>query len=80
MNHASVCSQTCEDRCFGRDPNQCCHPECAAGCRGPKKTDCYVSQLCCTFIYSIMEFSHKFTDIMLLKFETETQEILHAIY
>ncbi|XP_063411698.1 epidermal growth factor receptor-like [Mytilus trossulus] len=41
LNHAAVCSYECENRCFGSDPNQCCHPECAAGCRGLKHTDCY---------------------------------------
>ncbi|CAC5399792.1 unnamed protein product [Mytilus coruscus] len=41
LNHGPACSQTCTDRCFGTDPSQCCHPQCAAGCRGPKSTDCY---------------------------------------
>lgn len=41
LNHATICSQMCEERCFGTEPNECCHAECAAGCRGPKRTDCY---------------------------------------
>ncbi|VDH91332.1 epidermal growth factor receptor, partial [Mytilus galloprovincialis] len=41
LNHAAVCSYACDHRCFGSYPNQCCHPECAAGCRGLKHTDCY---------------------------------------
>ncbi|VDI68897.1 epidermal growth factor receptor [Mytilus galloprovincialis] len=41
LNHAAVCSYACEHRCFGSYPNQCCHPECAAGCRGLKHTDCH---------------------------------------
>ncbi|XP_060585170.1 epidermal growth factor receptor-like isoform X2 [Ruditapes philippinarum] len=35
-----VCSQSCDGRCFGKDQNQCCHTECAAGCSGPRKIDC----------------------------------------
>ncbi|XP_052079239.1 receptor tyrosine-protein kinase erbB-4-like [Mytilus californianus] len=41
INHGPACSQTCTDRCFGTGQNQCCHSECAAGCSGPKSTDCY---------------------------------------
>ncbi|XP_063411494.1 epidermal growth factor receptor-like [Mytilus trossulus] len=41
INHGPACSPTCTDRCFGEDPSQCCHSECAAGCSGPKATDCY---------------------------------------
>ncbi|CAG2246712.1 EGFR [Mytilus edulis] len=41
MCQTSVCSYECENKCFGSYPNQCCHPECAAGCRGSKHTDCY---------------------------------------
>jgi hypothetical protein len=43
-----VCSQNCDDRCFGTEPNECCHPECAAGCDGSRKTDCFV----CFFLSS----------------------------
>ncbi|XP_063411495.1 epidermal growth factor receptor-like [Mytilus trossulus] len=42
INHGPACSPTCTDRCFGEDPSQCCHSECAAGCSGPKATDCYL--------------------------------------
>ena len=41
LNHRIVCSQNCDDRCFGTEPNECCHPECAAGCDGSRKTDCF---------------------------------------
>ncbi|KAM3860117.1 receptor tyrosine-protein kinase erbB-2 [Diretmus argenteus] len=27
-------------RCKGRHPNDCCHMQCAAGCTGPKDSDC----------------------------------------
>ncbi|XP_021342563.1 epidermal growth factor receptor-like isoform X1 [Mizuhopecten yessoensis] len=40
LNHATVCSPSCDGRCFGYQQNQCCHPECSAGCSGPRKTDC----------------------------------------
>lgn len=35
------CTKQCESRCFGTGPNECCHPECAGGCSGPRKTDCF---------------------------------------
>nr|AXK69510.1 epidermal growth factor receptor 1b [Sinonovacula constricta] len=37
-----MCSESCEahQRCFGEGQNECCHRECAAGCTGPKNTDC----------------------------------------
>uniref|UniRef100_I3KS89 Receptor protein-tyrosine kinase n=1 Tax=Oreochromis niloticus TaxID=8128 RepID=I3KS89_ORENI len=31
----------CSGRCFGRNPSECCHVECAGGCTGPKDTDCF---------------------------------------
>ncbi|KTG37577.1 hypothetical protein cypCar_00006103 [Cyprinus carpio] len=34
-----LCSSGCL-RCKGPKPNDCCHVECAAGCTGPKDTDC----------------------------------------
>lgn len=38
-----TCAQQCEGgRCFGPEPNQCCHPQCAGGCNGPSKSDCWV--------------------------------------
>lgn len=33
------CSSGCL-RCKGLKPNDCCHVQCAAGCTGPKDTDC----------------------------------------
>lgn len=35
------CSSGCL-RCKGTKPNDCCHVQCAAGCTGPKDTDCLV--------------------------------------
>jgi len=38
-----VCAEQCESgRCFGPEPNQCCHAQCAGGCNGPTKSDCWV--------------------------------------
>lgn len=37
----TVCAPQCNGRCFGRNPNECCHIECAGGCTGPLDTDCY---------------------------------------
>ncbi|XP_061583594.1 receptor tyrosine-protein kinase erbB-3a isoform X2 [Cololabis saira] len=37
----TVCAPQCNGRCFGRNPNECCHSECAGGCRGPLDTDCF---------------------------------------
>ncbi|CAN2389618.1 cellular response to epidermal growth factor stimulus [Pristimantis euphronides] len=35
------CAQQCgHGRCRGPMPNDCCHTQCAAGCTGPKETDC----------------------------------------
>ena len=40
-----TCSEQCGGgRCFGPEPNQCCHPECSGGCDGPSKSDCWVSE------------------------------------
>lgn len=30
-------------RCKGTKPTDCCHEQCAAGCTGPKHSDCLVS-------------------------------------
>ncbi|KAL3854543.1 hypothetical protein ACJMK2_013807, partial [Sinanodonta woodiana] len=46
LNYGDVCSLSCEGRCFGSEQNQCCHPECAAGCSGPRKSECFA---CKTF-------------------------------
>uniref|UniRef100_A0A3P8UVQ1 Receptor protein-tyrosine kinase n=1 Tax=Cynoglossus semilaevis TaxID=244447 RepID=A0A3P8UVQ1_CYNSE len=37
----SVCAPQCNGRCFGRNPSECCHIECAGGCTGPLDTDCF---------------------------------------
>ncbi|KAL6111520.1 erbb3 [Pungitius sinensis] len=37
----TVCAAQCNSRCFGRDPNECCHIECAGGCTGPLDTNCF---------------------------------------
>uniref|UniRef100_H3DC71 Receptor protein-tyrosine kinase n=1 Tax=Tetraodon nigroviridis TaxID=99883 RepID=H3DC71_TETNG len=37
----TVCAPQCNDRCFGTSPRDCCHVECAAGCKGPLDTDCF---------------------------------------
>uniref|UniRef100_A0A673BQV2 Erb-b2 receptor tyrosine kinase 3b n=1 Tax=Sphaeramia orbicularis TaxID=375764 RepID=A0A673BQV2_9TELE len=42
----TVCAPQCNGRCFGTSPRDCCHIECAAGCKGPLDMDCFVSALC----------------------------------
>lgn len=38
-----VCHEQCESgRCFGPEPHQCCHSQCAGGCNGPTNSDCWV--------------------------------------
>uniref|UniRef100_A0A7N6A2B8 Receptor protein-tyrosine kinase n=1 Tax=Anabas testudineus TaxID=64144 RepID=A0A7N6A2B8_ANATE len=37
----TVCAPQCNSRCFGRNPSECCHNECAGGCTGPLDTDCF---------------------------------------
>ncbi|XP_033482825.2 receptor tyrosine-protein kinase erbB-3a isoform X1 [Epinephelus lanceolatus] len=37
----TVCAPQCNGRCFGRNPSECCHIECAGGCTGPLDTDCF---------------------------------------
>lgn len=39
----TVCAPQCNGRCFGTSPRDCCHIECAAGCKGPLDIDCFVS-------------------------------------
>ncbi|OQV21589.1 Epidermal growth factor receptor [Hypsibius exemplaris] len=37
----STCASHCHPgRCFGKGAQECCHRECAAGCFGPKPTEC----------------------------------------
>lgn len=31
-------------RCKGTKPTDCCHEQCAAGCTGPKHSDCLVGK------------------------------------
>lgn len=37
----TVCASGCA-RCKGPQPTDCCHEQCAAGCTGPKHSDCLV--------------------------------------
>ncbi|XP_031700657.1 receptor tyrosine-protein kinase erbB-3b isoform X1 [Anarrhichthys ocellatus] len=37
----TVCAPQCNGRCFGTSPRDCCHIECAAGCKGPLDVDCF---------------------------------------
>ncbi|KAE8293466.1 Receptor tyrosine-protein kinase erbB-3 [Larimichthys crocea] len=37
----TVCAPQCNGRCFGTRPRDCCHIECAAGCKGPLDVDCF---------------------------------------
>ncbi|XP_074500456.1 receptor tyrosine-protein kinase erbB-3b [Sebastes fasciatus] len=37
----TVCAPQCNGRCFGTSPRDCCHIECAAGCKGPLDADCF---------------------------------------
>uniref|UniRef100_A0A3P8VDG6 Receptor protein-tyrosine kinase n=1 Tax=Cynoglossus semilaevis TaxID=244447 RepID=A0A3P8VDG6_CYNSE len=37
----TVCAPQCNGRCFGTSPRDCCHTECAAGCKGPLDVDCF---------------------------------------
>uniref|UniRef100_A0A8C9ZIS2 Receptor protein-tyrosine kinase n=1 Tax=Sander lucioperca TaxID=283035 RepID=A0A8C9ZIS2_SANLU len=37
----TVCAPQCNSRCFGRNPSDCCHSECAGGCSGALDTDCF---------------------------------------
>ncbi|XP_062420626.1 receptor tyrosine-protein kinase erbB-3-like isoform X2 [Pungitius pungitius] len=37
----TVCAPQCNGRCFGMSPRDCCHIECAAGCKGPLDVDCF---------------------------------------
>lgn len=41
----TVCAPQCNGRCFGRNPSECCHIECAGGCTGSMDTSCFVSLL-----------------------------------
>lgn len=38
------CASGCQ-RCKGPLPNDCCHTQCAAGCTGPKDSDCLVNHI-----------------------------------
>ncbi|MFT7801065.1 receptor tyrosine-protein kinase erbB-3-like isoform X2 [Arapaima gigas] len=37
----TICAPQCNGRCFGTQPSECCHMECAGGCTGPHNTDCF---------------------------------------
>ncbi|KAG8002681.1 Receptor tyrosine-protein kinase erbB-3 [Nibea albiflora] len=49
----TVCAPQCNGRCFGTSPRDCCHIECAAGCKGPLDVDCFCPQ---TLIYNKQTF------------------------
>ncbi|TMS16828.1 Receptor tyrosine-protein kinase erbB-3 [Larimichthys crocea] len=49
----TVCAPQCNGRCFGTRPRDCCHIECAAGCKGPLDVDCFCPQ---TLIYNKQTF------------------------
>uniref|UniRef100_A0A8D2LAW7 Receptor protein-tyrosine kinase n=1 Tax=Varanus komodoensis TaxID=61221 RepID=A0A8D2LAW7_VARKO len=36
---STICASSCP-RCKGERPTDCCHEQCAAGCTGPKHSDC----------------------------------------
>ncbi|KAJ7415102.1 Receptor tyrosine-protein kinase erbB-2 [Willisornis vidua] len=42
MRHLTVTNSICHGcpRCKGTKPTDCCHEQCAAGCTGPKHSDC----------------------------------------
>ncbi|KAJ3611687.1 hypothetical protein NHX12_021701 [Muraenolepis orangiensis] len=37
-----LCADQCPGRCLGTEPNDCCNKHCAAGCTGPRDTQCLV--------------------------------------
>ncbi|KAK1900782.1 Receptor tyrosine-protein kinase erbB-3 [Dissostichus eleginoides] len=37
----TVCAPQCNGRCFGINPSECCHIECAGGCTGSLDTECF---------------------------------------
>ncbi|KAH0626879.1 hypothetical protein JD844_002155 [Phrynosoma platyrhinos] len=39
MLTSKICASSCA-RCKGKRPTDCCHEQCAAGCTGPKHSDC----------------------------------------
>lgn len=41
-----ICHGNCapKSRCYGSKPNECCSPECAGGCTGPHKNECFACQ------------------------------------
>ncbi|XP_078459838.1 receptor tyrosine-protein kinase erbB-4-like [Lampetra fluviatilis] len=42
---STICAKQCDGRCYGLDPNQCCHKHCASGCTGPRETDCFACRI-----------------------------------
>ena len=36
------CPAQCDGRCYGNETHECCDLECAAGCTGPRNSDCLV--------------------------------------
>uniref|UniRef100_A0A670JVB9 Receptor tyrosine-protein kinase erbB-2 n=1 Tax=Podarcis muralis TaxID=64176 RepID=A0A670JVB9_PODMU len=62
---STVCASSCA-RCKGRHPTDCCHEQCAAGCTGPKHSDCLVS-VCAPWgsRFSFIKRAVKFSDCFL---------------
>lgn len=53
----TVCAPQCNGRCFGTSPRDCCHIECAAGCKGPLDVDCIVSALSLPVFSNSLEYN-----------------------
>lgn len=50
------CASGCQ-RCKGLLPNDCCHMQCAAGCTGPKDSDCLVNHKPFTVCHCVVWWS-----------------------
>lgn len=57
---STICASSCP-RCKGRHSTDCCHEQCAAGCTGPKHSDCLaclhfnhsgICELHCPFLFN----------------------------
>uniref|UniRef100_A0A0F7Z597 Receptor protein-tyrosine kinase n=2 Tax=Crotalus adamanteus TaxID=8729 RepID=A0A0F7Z597_CROAD len=67
---STICASSCP-RCKGGHPTDCCHEQCAAGCTGPKHSDC----LAC------LHFNHSGICELhcppLMNYNPDTFEIMH---
>ncbi|XP_013908967.1 PREDICTED: receptor tyrosine-protein kinase erbB-2 [Thamnophis sirtalis] len=67
---STICASSCP-RCKGGHPTDCCHEQCAAGCTGPKHSDCLA---CLHFNHSgICELHCP----QLMNYNPDTFEIMH---